>query len=86
MKTPDGPVRRSAAKPTCPKCGSDEHVVRIWHGGVKMWACSVHYKITSTKTKEATLLQRVTHRLPKPDEFELREVLPNRRMRRRRTR
>lgn len=81
------PVRvlHSAEVPTCPKCESSENVVRIWHGGQKMWACSVHYKITSTKKKEATLLQRVTHRLPQADQFELREVLPNRQYRRRRT-
>lgn len=76
----------SATKPECPACGSDEHVVRLYHGGKKMWACSVHYKITSTKRKEPTLRQRLLHRLPEPDTFELREVLPNRAMRRRRTR
>lgn len=85
-KTPDGPVRASAAAPLCSECGTNEHVVRIWHGQHKVWACSVHFKIKSTRRKEATLKQRLLHRLPDADEFELREVLPNRRMRRRRTR
>lgn len=87
-ETPGGPVRvmHSADAPVCSKCGNNTMVVRLWHGGRKMWACSVHYKITSTKAKEATLLQRVLHKIPEPDSFELREVLPNRAMRRRRTR
>lgn len=76
----------SAEKPVCEKCGTSDHVVRLWHAGRKMWACSVHYKIQSTKKKEATLIQRVTHHLPEADTFELRDVLPNRAMRRRRTR
>lgn len=85
-QTPDGPVRASAETPACSKCGNNAHVVRIWHGGVKMWACSVHYKIQSTKRKDASLAQRIMHRLPEADSFELREILPNRQMRRRRTR
>ena len=87
-ETPLGPVRvaHSASPPACSKCGGSQNVVRLWHGGQKMWVCRKHYKITSTKTKEATLAQRLLHRLPQPDEFELAEVLPNRTYRRRRTR
>lgn len=78
-------VRHSAARPVCPKCKSDEHVVRIWHGRMKMWVCSKCFEVKSTKRKEATLLQRVLHRLPDADTVELRELMPNRKMRRRRT-
>lgn len=87
-ETARGPVRvaYSAEAPVCSKCGHSENVVRLWHGGRKMWACSIHYKITSTRKKEATLKQRILHQIPEPDTFSLREVLPNRAMRRRRTR
>jgi ribosomal protein L37AE/L43A len=78
-------VMHSSAKPECPKCNSDDHVVRIWHGGKKMWVCSKCYKVTSTKTMPASLVQRVFHRIPAADTFELNDLLPNRRYRRRRT-
>jgi hypothetical protein len=72
----------SAEPPVCSKCGDNSQVVRMYHGGRKVWACRVHYKITSTKRKEATLKQRILHRLPEAESFELREVLVNRRHRR----
>lgn len=77
---------QSATPPTCTKCGHNKRVVRLWHGGVKMWVCRTHFKITSTKRKEATLKDRLLHRLPEPDTYDLDAVLPNRAARRRRTR
>lgn len=81
------PTERGAGiTPACPRCGHNENVVRMWHGSVKMWVCREHFKITSTKTKDATLKQRLLHRLPKPDTYDLQEVLPNRAARRRHAR
>jgi len=83
-----GGVRRlathSARKPDCTKCGHHDHVVRMWHGRIKMWVCTKHYPITSTKAKEATMMQRLFHKLPEPETVELTDILPNRKARRRR--
>lgn len=70
-------------KPSCPHCGTSEHVVRFWHGRTKLWACRKHFKVTSTKRKEASLAQRIMHKLPEPDTIPLGEILPNRAARRR---
>lgn len=81
-----GPLRtmQSAIKPECPKCKSSDHVVRFWHGKQKMWACSECFKVTSNKKKEATLKQRIMHKIPEADTSSLGEVLLNRKARRRR--
>jgi hypothetical protein len=85
-KTVGGPVRlrHSAEAPICAKCGTNEHVIRLWHGGHKAWVCDIHYRVTSTKKQEATMIQRVLHRLPEPETFSVSEILPNRAARRRR--
>lgn len=69
--------------PICPSCKKSDMVRRAWHGRVKVWYCDRCFKVTSTKKKEATLKQRLLHRLPEPDTFALSEILPNRRARRR---
>lgn len=74
----------SKAAPVCQKCGTNEHVLRFWHGRMKMWVCSVHFKVGSTKTEPQTLKERVLHRDPKQEEFALTDILPNRAARRRR--
>jgi len=56
----------------------------MWHGRIKMWVCTKHYPITSTKAKEATMMQRLFHKLPEPETVELTDILPNRKARRRR--
>lgn len=56
----------------------------MWIGHRKVWICDVHYRVTSTKKKEATLKQRVLHRLPEADTMSVSEILPNRAARRRR--
>ncbi len=75
---------QSALKPVCDKCDSADNVVRMWHGPVKFWVCSQCYKIGDPTKKEATLRQRIFHKLPEPEEKSLTEVLPNRAARRRR--
>lgn len=86
VATPAGPVRviHSATRPVCPKCGTNEHVIRMWHGDRKVWICDVHYRVTSTKRQEATLAQRILHKLPEPETHSVSEILVNRAMRRRR--
>lgn len=83
-KTPRGPVRvlHSATAPVCEACGDNKHVRRLWHAGQKMWFCDVHYRVTSTKRQEATLMQRVLHKLPEPETVSVSEIFPNRRARR----
>jgi hypothetical protein len=54
----------------------------MWRGRQKMWYCDKCFKVTSTKKKEATLMQRLRHKLPEPDTFQYSEVFPNRRARR----
>lgn len=71
-------------RPTCPKCNSSEHVIRMWHGKVKYWVCGQCYKVTSTRTQPASLKQRILHKLPEPETMAVAEVLPNRAARRRR--
>lgn len=77
-------VTHGGSQPTCPKCDSAEHVVRMWHGKIKFWVCGQCYKVSSTTKQEATLKQRILHRLPEPEQAALTEVLPNRAARRRR--
>lgn len=82
-----GVVRRTAhggETPTCDKCGNNDHVVRMWHGKIKMWVCTKHYPITSSKTVPQTLKQRIMHKAPEVETYELTDILPNRRARRRR--
>lgn len=57
-------------------------VRRMWVGRIKHWYCDRCFQVTSTKRKEATLMQRVFHRLPEPDTMSYSEVFPNRRARR----
>lgn len=83
-QTPGGPVRvlHSATRPVCEQCGTNDHVRRLWHGGRKVWFCNVHYRVTSTKRQEATLMQRLMHKLPEPETMSVSDVFPNRRARR----
>jgi hypothetical protein len=56
----------------------------MWTGGVKVWYCDLCYKVASTKKQEATLKQRLLHRIPDPETFRVSEIFPNRKERRRR--
>lgn len=77
-------MRRGAGiTPACPHCNSTEHVRRMWVGGKKMWYCDRCFKVTTTTKKEATLKQRLLHRLPEADTVQYSEVFPNRAARRR---
>lgn len=79
------PTERGAGiTPACPHCGTAEHVVRIWHGPVKVWVCKVHYRIRSTELVPMSLRDRVLHRTPEEKTLSLTDVLPNRAARRRR--
>lgn len=83
----EGEARRATGvKPDCPKCGHNRHVVRFWHGSLKMWVCSVHFKIGSTKIEEQSLKDRLLRKPIKNVEHDLTSVLPNRATRRRRGR
>ncbi len=75
---------QSALKPVCEKCDSAENVVRLWHGPIKVWVCSQCFKVGDPNKKEATLRQRIFHKLPESEDKTLAEVLPNRAARRRR--
>lgn len=77
-------VTHGGSTPICTKCGTNEHVVRMWHGPIKMWVCNVHFKVGSTETKQQSLKDRVLHRAPENVEYKLSDVLPNRAARRRR--
>lgn len=79
-------VKQGGATPVCPKCETNEHVVRLWHGKAKVWICSVCFRPKSTELVEQSLKERLLHRAPKEKDFDLREVLPNRAARRRRGR
>jgi hypothetical protein len=68
--------------PICPSCEKNDMVRRMWRGREKHWYCDRCFKVTSTKKKEATLKQRLLHRLPEPDTFAYSEIFPNRRARR----
>ena len=54
----------------------------MWVGTRKMWYCDIHFEVTSTEKKEATLMQRLLHRLPEPEKMRYSEVFPNRAARR----
>lgn len=86
IETPVGPFRviHSAAKPVCPECNENDRVMRLWHGGRKFWICDRCYSVTSTKKKEATLVERLMHKLPEPDTVPVSGLLVNRAARRRR--
>ena len=68
--------------PICPSCEKNDMVRRMWRGKQKMWYCDLHFLVTSTKKKEASLWQRITHRLPEPDTMRYSEIFPNRAARR----
>lgn len=55
----------------------------MWRGKAKMWYCDACYEVTSTKKKEASLMDRLLHKMPEPDTMRLSEVFPNRAARRR---
>lgn len=77
-----GTFRGAGITPACPECGNSDHVRRMWVGKKKMWYCDLHFLVTSTKKKEASLWQRITHRLPEPDTMRYSEIFPNRAARR----
>jgi hypothetical protein len=76
--------RGPGISPACAKCGTNEHVIRLWHGPAKVWVCSIHFKVRSTEKVPQTLKQRVLHRRPEEKTFSLTDILPNRAARRRR--
>lgn len=78
-----GTFRGAGITPACPECGHAKHVRRMWVGNKKMWYCDVHFLVTSTQKKEATLWQRLRHKLPEPDTMRYSEIFPNRAYRRR---
>lgn len=78
-----GTLRGAGITPACPQCGNNEHVRRMWVGGKKMWYCDVHFAVTSTAKKDASLWQRLTHKLPEADAMQYSEIFPNRAYRRR---
>ena len=69
--------------PTCPHCEKSDKVRRMWQGRRKMWYCDRCFQVTTTTKKEATLAQRLLHRLPEADTVSYSEVFQNRAMRRR---
>jgi len=77
-------IKQGGPKPECPNCKSSEHVVRLWHGPVKVWICAECYRPKSTELTTQTLMERLMHKPPKEKDFDLREILPNRAARRRR--
>ena len=68
--------------PACPKCGDNKHVIRMWHGRMKVWVCSIHYQIKSTETVPQSLRERLLRRPLEEKAFDLTEVFPNRAARR----
>ena len=79
-----GMTRGAGITPACPHCHSSEHVRRMWVGRKKMWYCDACFKVTTTTKKEASLKQRLLHRLPEAATVRYSEVFPTRAARRRR--
>ena len=55
----------------------------MWVESEKMWYCDKHFEVTSTAKKEASLIERLMHKLPEPDTMRYSELFPNRAARRR---
>jgi hypothetical protein len=51
---------------------------------MKVWVCSIHYRIASTEMVQQSLKDRLLHRKPGEKTLALTDVLPNRAARRRR--
>lgn len=76
-------LRGAGITPVCPKCGKNDEVRRMWVGRRKHWYCDRCFEVTTTTKKDATLVQRVLHKLPDADTVTYSEVFTNRAMRRR---
>jgi hypothetical protein len=78
------PIERGPGRtPACARCGSAEHVIRLWHNGGKMWVCQIHFRLTTSEAEERTLKDRVLRKDIKAKTIAISDVLPNRAARRR---
>jgi hypothetical protein len=77
------PIERGpGTTPACARCGNSENVIRLWHNGGKVWACKLHFRLTTSEAEEQTLKDRVLRRPVKAKTVAITDVLPNRKARR----
>lgn len=78
------PIERGPGRtPACARCGSNEHVIRIWNGNAKMWVCSIHFRLTTSEAEERSLKDRVLRKPVRAKTVAITDALPNRAARRR---
>ena len=75
--------RGPGTTPACAKCGHNEKVVRLWLNGRKVWACTEHFRFTTSAAEERTLKQRLLRKPNEAKTVSITDTLPNRAARRR---
>ena len=75
--------RGPGTTPACARCGSAEHVIRLWNRGEKIWVCSIHFRLTTSEAEGQSLKDRVLRRAVEAKTVAIKDVLPNRAARRR---
>lgn len=78
------PIERGPGRtPACARCGSNEHVIRLWANGTKMWVCKIHFRLTTSEAEERSLKERLLRKPIQAKTVAISDTLPNRAARRR---
>jgi hypothetical protein len=77
------PIERGPGRtPACARCGHNHHVVRLWLNGKKVWACTEHFRFTTSEAEERSLKDRLLRKPIGAKTVSITDTLPNRAARR----